>query len=101
MYTSSYMVRKRKNIAQYDALEIRCRLLGHQVPFRYCRSSNIDLPCRKIMDCWWERLEIEPYLREHFTPDELNRTVFAKPKSKIVSLVELIEKAKGDGPSKS
>jgi hypothetical protein len=51
------------------------------------------------VDCWWERVKIEAYLREHFTPEELNRSVFAKPKSKIVSLVELIEQAKGDGPA--
>jgi hypothetical protein len=46
------------------------------------------------MECWWERIEIETYLREHFTPEELYRSVFAKPKSKIVNLIELIERAK-------
>jgi hypothetical protein len=88
------MVRKRKPIEMYDSLETRCRVLGHQVPFHYCRSSNGNLPCRKIVDCWWERVEIEVYLKDHFTPEELNRSVFAKPKSKIVSLVELVERAK-------
>jgi hypothetical protein len=101
MYNFSYMVRKRKSIEQYDSLEIRCRLLGHQVPFHYCRSSNKDLPCRKIMDCWWERLEIEAYLREHFTQEELNRSVFVKPTPKIASIIELIEKAKRNGSSES
>ncbi|MFQ5842803.1 MAG: hypothetical protein ACE5I8_10235 [Thermodesulfobacteriota bacterium] len=99
-FNFSQMVRKGKSIEQYDPLEIRCRLLGHQVPFQYCRSSNGDLPCRKMMDCWWERVEIEIYLKEHFTPEELDRSIFAKPKSKIVSLIELIEKAKRDGPTK-
>ncbi len=93
------MVRKGKSIEKYDSLEIRCRLLGHQVSFQYCRSSNRNLPCRKIMDCWWERVEIETYLRENFTPGELNRSVYAKPKSKIVSLIELIERAKRNGSS--
>jgi len=94
MYNFSQMARKGKTVEKYDSQEIRCRALGHQVPFHYCRSSNQNLPCRKIMDCWWERIEIETYLREHFTPEELNRSVFAKPKSKIVSLIELIERAK-------
>jgi hypothetical protein len=49
------------------------------------------------MDCWWQRIEIETYLREYFTPEELNRSVFAKPTSKIGSLIELIEKAKRNG----
>ena len=95
------MARKGKTLEQYDSLEIRCRLLGHQVPFRYCRSSNEDLPCRRIMDCWWERIEIEAYLREHFTQEDLNRSVFVTPKSKIASLIELIEKAKRNGSSES
>jgi hypothetical protein len=47
------------------------------------------------MDCWWERVEIEPYLKDHFTPEELNRSIFVNPKSKIISLVELVEQAKG------
>ena len=86
-----------KPIEKYDSLEIRCRLLGHQVFFQYCRGSNRDLPCRKIMDCWWQRIEIETSLREYFPPEELNRSVFAKPTSKIGSLIELIEKAKRNG----
>jgi hypothetical protein len=53
-----------------------------------------------MMDCWCERIEIETYLRENFTPGELSRSIFAKPKSKIVSLVELIEKAKGNDSAK-
>lgn len=101
MFNFSQMGRKGKTIDKYDSLEIRCRLLGHQVPFQYCRSSNQDLPCRKIMDCWWERVEIEPYLRDNFTPEELNRSVFAESKTKIVSLIELIEKAKKKGSPES
>jgi hypothetical protein len=95
------MARKGKTLEKYDALEIRCRLLGHQIPFRYCRSSTENLPCRKIMDCWWGRMDVETYLKENFTPDELNRSVFAEPKPKIASLVELIEKAKKNGSPES
>ena len=47
------------------------------------------------------RAVIETYLRKHFTPEELNRSVFAKPKSKIASLIELIERAKGKGSTES
>ena len=94
------MDRKGKFVETYDSLEIRCRLLGHQVPFRYCRSSNGNLPCRLTMDCWWERVEIEQYLKDHFTPEELNCSVFVNPKSKIVSLVELVEQAKGKSSKK-
>ena len=100
MFNFSQVGRKGKAIEKYDSLEIRCRLLGHQVPFKYCRSSNRDLPCHKIMDCWWERVEVETYLRENFTPEELNRSIFVNPTSKIASLVELIEQAKGKSSKK-
>ena len=53
------------------------------------------------MECWWERIEIETYLMESFAAEEFSRSVFAKPKSKIGSLIELIEKAKGNGFPKS
>jgi hypothetical protein len=53
------------------------------------------------MDCWWQRIEIETYLAEHFTQEELNRSVFIEPKLKIASLIELIEKAKGKDSSES
>jgi hypothetical protein len=88
-------------IEKYDSLEIRCRLLGHQVTFQYCRSCNENLPCRRIMDCWWQRIDIETYLAEHFTQEELNHSVFAEPKPKIASLIDLIEKAKGKDSSES
>jgi hypothetical protein len=53
------------------------------------------------MEYCWERRDIETHLRENFTAEELNRSVFTKPKSKISSLIELIEKAKGNGFPKS
>jgi hypothetical protein len=101
MFNFSQMRTKKDPIEKYDSLEIRCRLLGHQVPFQYCRISNENLPCRRIMDCWWQRIDIETYLRQHFTPEELNHSVFAEPKPKIVSLIELIERAKGNDSSES
>jgi hypothetical protein len=51
------------------------------------------------MEHCWERRDIETYLRGNFTPDELNRSVFAEPRPKIASLIDLIEKAKKNGSS--
>ncbi len=77
----------------YDKEEGYCRTLGHYVPFRYCRSVRNGVPCHRILDCWFERIPAEEYLREHYTEEEI-ADILKPPVSKLVSLVELIEKAK-------
>jgi hypothetical protein len=76
-------------------LERRCPRLGGPVTFRYCMISGEDrLPCHKIFDCWWETFDIVRYLKDNLPADQFNRLMAARPRPKIVSLVELIEKAK-------
>ena len=80
-------------IEQYDEEVCRCRMLGHDVPFRYCRTGN-GRPCSKIFDCWYERMPVEDFIRRHYSQEEIDQ-ILSPPKPKIVTLVELIEKAKG------
>lgn len=68
-------------------------MLGHLVPFTYCREPGTELPCRKILDCWHERIDIEAFLRESLSPEELD-AILAPPKQKISQIMELIRKAK-------
>lgn len=76
-----------------DDLKIRCRKLGHQIYFSYCRRENSGLPCFKTLDCWHQFFPVEELLRRELTVDEW-QDVFEKPqKPKILSLVELIEQA--------
>jgi hypothetical protein len=76
-----------------DDFEIRCRKLGHQIHFSYCRRENSGLPCFKILDCWHQYFPVEDLLRKELTEDEW-QDVFVKPrKPKILSLIELIEQA--------
>ena len=73
---------------------IQCPRLGHQISFPYCRSENIGKPCFKILDCWFQYFPIEEYLRNELTTEEWS-IVFDMPvKSKVQSLMELIEQAK-------
>jgi len=67
-------------------------MLGHDVPFSYCRTCRENFPCRKIFDCWFERFDIVSFMQEHFTEEELER-ITAPPEDKRVSLFELIKKA--------
>jgi len=76
-----------------DDFEIRCRKLGHQICFPYCRRENNGLPCLKTLDCWYPYFSVEEFLRLQLSPEEFTEA-FEKPqKPKVLSLVELIEQA--------
>lgn len=68
-------------------------MLGHEVPFSYCRASQEGNPCFKILDCWFDKIEIQAYLDDHYTAEEQSRFL-SKPAPKMVTLIDLIEKAK-------
>ena len=81
-------------IEEYDALIIYCPQLGGEIPFRYCRRVNEDLPCRKIMVCWEFRIEISKFLAEHYSIDQIQCALAPPTKTRIDTILELIEKAK-------
>ena len=81
-------------IEEYDALIIRCPQLGGEVPFRYCRTLNENFPCRKIIICWEFRLEIGKFLGEHYAVEQIQRAMAPPSKSRVETIIELIEKAK-------
>ncbi|MCE5273856.1 MAG: hypothetical protein LLG43_01860 [Deltaproteobacteria bacterium] len=83
----------KKAPSPYDDYTARCPMLGHLVPFTYCREPGTELPCRKILDCWHERIDIEAFLRESLSLEELD-AILAPPKQKISQIMELIRKAK-------
>jgi hypothetical protein len=76
---------------QYDAKEGYCRMLGHTLSFRYCRAMNTGLPCHNILNCWFERFDIETFIAENYSEEEL-RDIFKPPKMKIATMVEVIDK---------
>ena len=78
-------------IEQYDDKRIRCPRVGGEVNFRFCRFENNMLPCRFIVGCWQGQMDIEAFVQEHYSEEELDR-IFTPPKPKIESLVGLMEK---------
>ncbi len=58
------------------------------------------MPCSKIMDCWFEKLAIEEFLKENYTDEDISY-IFKPSKQKITSLIELIEQAKKRANKKS
>jgi hypothetical protein len=80
----------------HDTDEIRCRRLGHPVPFRFCRceGGDLDAPCRLLRDCWWERFDVARYVRANCSPAVAERLeADAPPPDKVLSLVDLIRQA--------
>jgi hypothetical protein len=50
-------------------------------------------PCGWIIGCWYRQIDINKFLKEHYSTEELHR-IFALPRPKVESLVNLIEQAK-------
>jgi hypothetical protein len=82
-----------------DSLMIHCPQLGGEIPFSYCRTVNDALPCRKVIACWELRMDIAQFLKDHFSIDEMQRFLAPPAKTKIETLLDLIEKAKKIRPS--
>ncbi|SLM31605.1 conserved hypothetical protein [Desulfamplus magnetovallimortis] len=78
---------------QFDKHTGYCRMLGHDVPFSYCRQVQESRPCFKILDCWFDKLPVQEYMDRHYSKDE-QEDILKKPTPKILTLVDLIEKAK-------
>lgn len=81
-------------IEEHDELTIRCPMLGGEVPFRYCRTLNEELPCRKIIICWEFRMEIAKFLSDHYSLDQIEKALTPPTKTRLETILELIEKAK-------
>ena len=85
---------KKDNLPPNDNCQIRCPRLGHQISFSYCRVENKGLPCFKSLDCWYQTFNVEACLRTELAPEVFEKIFKQRAKPKLLSLVELIEKAK-------
>jgi len=81
-------------MGRYDDLEIRCPRLGGEVKFYYCQREGGDLPCPRIITCWYPYFPVEQYLRASMAADSWDRFVGQMPKDKVTTLMELIDEAK-------
>ena len=80
------------SIEEHDNRTIYCRMLGHEIPFSYCRQGAGSFPCRKIFDCWFQIFDIQAFMKEYFTDEQISEIV-SPPKPKITTLIDLIQKA--------
>lgn len=84
---------------EHDSRVMYCRMLGHQVPFSYCRQTASGQPCRKIFDCWYQQFDIQQFMQSHYSQDQIDQ-ILAPPKPKMTTLVELIRQAQENARNK-
>ena len=77
---------------QHDSKEGYCKMLGHFLTFNYCKTANKGVPCSKVLDCWFQQFNIQEFIKENYSADE-QKSIFEPPKSKILSLSEILEQA--------
>lgn len=87
-------MRRADIVDSYDQLELRCARLGGEVKFSYCRKEGGDLPCLRIITCWYPFFPVEQHLKEIMTQESWDAFVSQMPKDKITTLMELVEAAK-------
>ena len=80
------------SIEEHDKKMTHCPMLGHEVPFGYCRTGASGQACRKIFDCWFATFDVEAFMRAHYTEEEI-QAILTPPKPKMATLVELIRRA--------
>lgn len=68
-------------------------MLGHEVPFAYCREPGGQTPCRKVFDCWWETFDVEAFMRCTHDEEMIER-ILQPRQDKVTTLVQLIEQAR-------
>ena len=83
-----------------EELTIRCRRLGHDVPLGYCLTLEGKTVCRTIRDCWWQRLDIDAFLRDHLTPQEIAE-LSGEPhgRNRLENMIDLARKFRQDKPA--
>lgn len=78
--------------------ERRCpRLGGSVITVGYCMISGKDnLPCFKMLDCWWEAFDVETYLKDHLTAPLYQQFIemARSPQNKITSILEIANMAR-------
>jgi len=81
---------------EFDDRTIYCGMLGQELTFKYCRLTADGRFCRRILECWHDKIDIGNYARYFFSYDEM-RGLFRAPASKMSTLIDLITKSSTNG----
>ena len=76
-----------------EKLEGYCPKLGHHIPFSYCLKPGQEQFCSSIRNCWFQRMNIDEYLRDHYSMEEIEAAL-AGGSSRMASILDGIKKSK-------
>ena len=79
---------------RYDELMTRCPRLGCDITFGYCRVERGDLPCSRLIDCWYPSIPVESWLAKELSPEQMGRFAGTAPKDHLSTLLEIAENLK-------
>jgi len=86
------------DIEKYDEKTYwRCPPLGGPVQFVHCRKVNGGLPCNRIAGCWSAKMDLPAFLKENYTPEELELALGSPGKGRLETIFETLEKTRGRG----
>ncbi|MBN1227591.1 MAG: hypothetical protein JXA79_11420 [Deltaproteobacteria bacterium] len=77
----------------YDHLIIRCPSLGGEVPFSYCRKQGKGDPCPRLPRCWMKLVDIETYIKDSFTPEEITAFFLQPPSGRMDKFISHLTEA--------
>lgn len=86
------MTEKGIPITFHDEQTRLCPRLGGDVPFKYCRTKDDDLPCDHVLVCWWDRFDVADFIGRHLSAADIAR-LLGPQRRKLASLVKLIRQA--------
>ncbi len=84
-----------------EDFDIRCPRLGHQISFSYCEIENSGIPCFKTLDCWYSYFDVHKFLEDKLSKQDFQKAFINKGQPKVLSLLDLIAKAKANKGTKS
>lgn len=84
-----------------EDFDIRCPRLGHQINFSYCEIENSGIPCFKTLDCWYSYFDVQKFLEDKLSKADFQKAFIDKGQPKVLSLLDLIAKAKANKGKKS
>ena len=84
-----------------EDFDIRCPRLGHQINFSYCQIENSGIPCFKTLDCWYTYFDVHQFLEDKLSKEDFKKAFIDKGAPKVLSLLDLIAKAKANKGKKS
>ena len=77
--------------AQFDDKQWYCRMLGHTIAFRYCRTMTDGLPCNRILDCWYELIPIQDFIAQNYSSKE-QETIRQPPQSRLDIMAQTLNR---------